>query len=185
MESNESYNERHKDNTNLFVLYAINTKTNKYTGWHYDPLPKGWEWIGGGDTTGAGGYTREEQLVGPKKYKAAALKQVTNVLTKLKADGILTRFKVRQGSKLKPGLSKTKKGRKSPAESASEFEEGTIKKGQDGNEWIIVKDKKGIGRWMRSTVAIQKKQSNAIKAKEAANGAAFQPGRRRTTRRKV
>jgi hypothetical protein len=177
-------NQRDKDNTNLFVLYTINTKTNKYTGWHYDPLPAGWEWIGGGDTTGAGGYTREEQLMGPKKSKAAALKQVTNVLTKLKADGILTRFKVRQGSKLKPGTTKTKKGRKSPAESASEFAEGTVKKGQDGNDWIIVKDKKGVGRWMRSTVAIQKKQSNAIKAKEAANGTALKQ-RRRTTRRKA
>jgi hypothetical protein len=184
MESNENYNEL---DTNLFVLYTINTKTNKYTGWHYDPLPAGWEWIGGGDTTGAGGYTREEQLRGPKKSKATALKQVTKVLTKLKADGILTRFKVRQGSKLKPGVptTKTKKGRKSPAESASEFAEGTVKKGQDGNDWIIVKDKKGVGRWMRSTVAIQKKQSNAIKAKEVANEAAFQPGRRRTTRRKT
>jgi len=170
-----------KDTTYIFVFYTINTKTDKYTGWHYDPLPAGWEWTGGSDTRGEGGYAREEQLTGPKKSKAAALKQVTKVLTKLKADGILTKFKVRQS--YKPGTTKTKKGRKSPAESASQFEEGTVKKGQNGNDWIIVKDKKGIGRWTRVSAKVQKKLANEIAAKEAAAAAAFQPGRRRTRRR--
>lgn len=169
-------NQRDKDTTNLFVFYTINTKTNKYTGWHYDPLPAGWEWIGGGETKGEGGYAREEQLMGPKKSKAAALKRITSVMTKLKADGIVTKFKVRQG--YKPGTTKTKKGRKSPAESASQFAEGTVKRGQNGNDWIIVKDKKGVGRWMRASAAIQKKQANNI----AAN---VKPDRRRTTRRRT
>ena len=172
---NNNYNERHKDDATLFVFHTINTKTNKYTGWHYDPLPAGWEWIGGGSTQE--GYTREEQLTGPKKSKAAALKQITKVLTKLKADGILTKFKVRQS--YKPGTSKTKKGRKSPAESASQFEEGTVKKGQNGTDWIITKDKKGVGRWMRASAAIQKKQANNI----AANAELGR--RRRTTRRRT
>jgi len=97
-------------------------------------------------------------------------------LTKLKADGILTKFKVRQS--YKPGPSKTKKGRKSPAESASQFEEGTVKKGQNGTHWIITKDKKGVGRWMRVSAAIQKKQVNNITADA-------EPGRRRTTRRRT
>ena len=119
-----SYNERHKDDTTLFVFHTINTKTDKPTGWNYNPLPAGWNWIGASGQS-EGGYTREEQLMGPKKSKAAALKQITKVLTKLKADGILTKFKVRQS--YKPGTTKTKKGRKSPAESASQFEEGTVR----------------------------------------------------------
>jgi len=88
--------------------------------------------------------------MGPKKSKAAALKQITKVLTKLKADGILTKFKVRQS--YKPGTTKTKKGRKSPAESASQL-------GQNGNNWVIVKDKRGVGRWTRSSEKVQRRHT--------------------------
>jgi hypothetical protein len=156
MNNINSYNERHKDDTTLFVFHTINTKTDKPTGWNYNPLPAGWNWIGASGQS-EGGYTREEQLMGPKKSKAAALKQITKVLTKLKADGILTKFKVRQS--YKPGTTKTKKGRKSPAESASQFEEGTVKTGQNGNNWVIVKDKRGVGRWTRSSEKVQRRHT--------------------------
>lgn len=42
------------------------------------------------------------------------------------------------------GGSKTRKG---PSESATLFKEGTKKKGNDGNMWIIGVDKRGVHRW--------------------------------------
>lgn len=41
--------------------------------------------------------------------------------------------------------------RKSPSESATLFNEGTTKKGNDGNMWIIIITDKGVHRWSRST----------------------------------
>jgi hypothetical protein len=39
--------------------------------------------------------------------------------------------------------------RPSPSESATKFEIGTKKKGNDGNMWIIVENKNGIRRWSK------------------------------------
>ena len=39
--------------------------------------------------------------------------------------------------------------RKSPSESATTFKLGTKKKGNDGNMWIVVKNKNGIKRWKK------------------------------------
>lgn len=39
--------------------------------------------------------------------------------------------------------------RKSPKEGAKLFEEGTIKEGLDGNNWKVIKDKKGNYRWSK------------------------------------
>ena len=44
---------------------------------------------------------------------------------------------------------KLKKDRPSPSESATEFKEGTKKKGNDGNMYIIAVDKNGVKRWKR------------------------------------
>lgn len=41
------------------------------------------------------------------------------------------------------------KDRPSPSESATGFSEGTVKTGNDGNQWIITKTKKGIKRWVK------------------------------------
>lgn len=41
------------------------------------------------------------------------------------------------------------KDRPSPSESATGFRIGTIKQGNDGNQWIITKTKKGIKRWVK------------------------------------
>ena len=134
------------NSSTVFVFYTINTNTTKDTSWNYNPLPKGWWWVGGGSTQGEGGYLREEQLSGPKESKAAAIVQITKVMTRLKKEGILTKFKVRQS--YKPGTGNTKKkGRKSPAESATQFPEGTIKTGQNGHTWIITTDRRGVNRW--------------------------------------
>lgn len=42
---------------------------------------------------------------------------------------------------------KSKNDRPSPTESATLFEVGTIKKGNDGNMWIITETKSGVKRW--------------------------------------
>jgi hypothetical protein len=39
--------------------------------------------------------------------------------------------------------------RKAPSKSATLFESGTVKKGNDGNKWVIVTNKRGIHRWQK------------------------------------
>ncbi len=46
-------------------------------------------------------------------------------------------------------MSKTKKQRQGPTESAKLFEEGSTKRGNDGNLWIIVSTDTGVRRWSR------------------------------------
>ena len=41
--------------------------------------------------------------------------------------------------------------RKGPEESATLFSVGTKKKGNDGNMWVIVKNKNGVKRWQKKT----------------------------------
>ena len=48
-------------------------------------------------------------------------------------------------------MTKTLKKRKGPSESATKFKEGTKKIGNDGNIWIIIKDKNGTHRWQKET----------------------------------
>lgn len=43
----------------------------------------------------------------------------------------------------------TKKNRKGPEESATKFSVGTIKKGNDGNNWIIIETKNKTHRWKK------------------------------------
>ena len=43
--------------------------------------------------------------------------------------------------------------RKAPSKSATLFESGTVKKGNDGNKWVIVTNKQGIHRWQKITGA--------------------------------
>ena len=44
-------------------------------------------------------------------------------------------------------MQQTKKQRQSPIESATLFSVGTIKKGNDGNKWVIIETSAGIHRW--------------------------------------
>jgi len=48
-----------------------------------------------------------------------------------------------------------KGGRVSPTESATQFEVGTIKTGNDGNDWIIKADKNGRQSWRKYTESIE------------------------------
>jgi len=47
------------------------------------------------------------------------------------------------------GKGKLVKGRMGPSESATKFKPGTKKKGNDGNMWIIVKNKNGVHQWRK------------------------------------
>jgi hypothetical protein len=40
--------------------------------------------------------------------------------------------------------------RKGPSQSATLFKEGTVKKGNDGNKWIIIINKLGVHRWQKT-----------------------------------
>ena len=58
--------------------------------------------------------------------------------------------------------------RKAPSKSATLFKNGTIKKGNDGNNWIIVTTSNGIQRWKKvavSTAKTTRKNSAKPKAK--------------------
>lgn len=49
--------------------------------------------------------------------------------------------------------------RKGPSESATLFNEGTTKNGNDGNMWIIIITDKGVHRWSRSTTTKPKNKT--------------------------
>jgi hypothetical protein len=51
--------------------------------------------------------------------------------------------------KNKPMIKKFKGDRPSPGESATLFSEGTRRRGNDGNMWIIRVSKSGVHRWVR------------------------------------
>jgi hypothetical protein len=60
--------------------------------------------------------------------------------------------------------------RKGPSKSATLFKEGTIKKGNDGNKWIIVTNKLGVRRWQKrgsnsTTMKIRTKSKSKSKSK--------------------
>ena len=42
--------------------------------------------------------------------------------------------------------------RKAPSQSATLFKKGTTKKGNDGNQWVIVADARGVQRWQKVPV---------------------------------
>ncbi len=39
--------------------------------------------------------------------------------------------------------------RKAPTQSATLFKKGVIKKGNDGNKWVIVTNARGVQRWQK------------------------------------
>lgn len=53
-----------------------------------------------------------------------------------------------------------KSKRPSPSESATLFKVGTVKKGNDGNMWIIIQTKSGVKRWKNTQV---KQKSTILK----------------------
>jgi predicted Fe-Mo cluster-binding NifX family protein len=59
---------------------------------------------------------------------------------------------------------KQKKERKGPTESATKFNLGAKKKGNDGNMWIIAKNKNGLKRWVK--ISKTKKASKTDRKRE-------------------
>jgi hypothetical protein len=61
--------------------------------------------------------------------------------------------------------------RKAPSKSATLFESGTVKKGNDGNKWVIVTNKVGVKRWQKvmgasaATKQIRNKTKKSKKSK--------------------
>jgi hypothetical protein len=57
--------------------------------------------------------------------------------------------------------------RKGPSKSATLFKEGAIKKGNDGNKWIIVTNKLGVRRWQKmgskTTLKTKSKSKRVLK----------------------
>ena len=53
--------------------------------------------------------------------------------------------------------------RKAPSDSATIFKKGTVKKGNDGNKWQIVVDRRGIQRWQKITKNKTVKRKNKSK----------------------
>ena len=102
----------------------------------------------GGGSAGCG-YNQEEQFTGPPKSQAALETLLTTQFEKLKKAGVLTKFKLfRKDPSCRPKNATRRVGRKSPAESATLFPEGTQKKGQDGKEWVVATTKAGVHRWV-------------------------------------
>ena len=55
--------------------------------------------------------------------------------------------------------------RKAPTESATLFKKGTIKKGNDGNKWVIVTNVRGVQRWQKVQVQEAKASKKLMKNK--------------------
>ena len=55
--------------------------------------------------------------------------------------------------------------RKAPSKSATLFESGTVKKGNDGNKWVIVTNKVGVKRWQKVTGASASAATKPMKNK--------------------
>jgi hypothetical protein len=55
------------------------------------------------------------------------------------------------------------KARKGPTSSATKFSIGTRKKGNDGNAWVITKNKNGVKRWQRTKKSKKKSKKTTRK----------------------
>ena len=72
-----------------------------------------------------------------------------SVESKKNGDRIMKNIKKIKGQKGTPSSKKLKKDRPSPSESATLFNEGTSKKGNDGNMYIITINKNMVKRWKK------------------------------------
>jgi len=72
-----------------------------------------------------------------------------SVESKKNGDRIMKNIKKFKGKKGTTSSKKLNKDRPSPSESATQFKEGTKKKGNDGNMYIIAVNKNGVKRWKK------------------------------------
>ena len=69
--------------------------------------------------------------------------------------------------------------RKGPEESATLFSVGTKKKGNDGNLWVIVKNKNGVKRWNKKTNKSKKRSlKKSIKKRKKSNKTSKKTGKK-------
>jgi hypothetical protein len=82
----------------LFVFYTFEEKGSG-ASWMYKSLPKGWGFVGSGSTSSLGGkvlkHELEEQFQGPKATHEKAREYLDKVFKKLKKDGIIKIYKIR------------------------------------------------------------------------------------------
>ena len=82
----------------LFVFYTFEEKASG-ASWMYKSLPKGWGFVGSGSTSSLGGkvlkHELEEQFQGPKATHEKAREYLDKVFKKLKKDGIIKIYKIR------------------------------------------------------------------------------------------
>ena len=134
------------DEKTLFVFYSFNEGQES---WNYK-LPGDWWWVGSGSTDDDE-LPNEEQFSGSSKHYSKAKTYLNSFFNKLQKKNIIKNFKLSESyHKSKKTKKKTKsKDRPSPSESATGFSEGTVKTGNDGNQWIIKETNKGIKRWVK------------------------------------
>jgi hypothetical protein len=92
-----------------------------------------------------------------KKASKAKKKTVAQLKKECKKQGLVYDAKTKKcreskrKKKAKKSPAKAKKGRKGPTESATLFNVGTRKTGNDGNMWEVVTNKNGTKRWKKDT----------------------------------
>jgi len=79
--------------------------------------------------------------------------------------GAVKKRKVRFGKKSnkKPNKYTPAAGRKSPGVSATKFPVGTVKKGHDNNNWVVVKTSAGVKRWKKINTSFGKRTRTVIR----------------------
>ena len=82
--------EEEKKNASFFVVYKIGDDGGE---WTYPHLPKGWWWVGAGQT-GLARLPREEQFTGPKEGRKDAKEKVGSVFRSLKQKGVVQNYKL-------------------------------------------------------------------------------------------
>lgn len=80
----------------IFVFYTLKNSGN----WNYPDLPEGWRWVGSGSTTAINKqqlkkYQSEEQFNGDIKTQKKTREYLDKVFKKLKNDGIVKIYKIR------------------------------------------------------------------------------------------
>ena len=79
---------------------------------------------------------------------------------------------------------KTKKGRKAPNDSATEFKVGFKKKGNDGNMWQVMKTTKGVKRWIKDDKKLNCKDMVLYQKRNTIRVRSYKQGKRVTKTRK-
>ena len=80
---------------------------------------------------------------------------------------------------------KTKKGRKAPNDSATEFKVGFKKKGNDGNMWQVMKTTKGVKRWIKDDKKLNCKDMVLYQKQYTIRVRSYKQGKRVTKTRKI